>query len=162
MTRFNCGIAHSLNIGCIWHTHRRECKWNIYWRYAYRLKSDCLHFSFNKCPIDTHDSASAKFSTNSHEYKNSHFLSALLSGRFYCYLFTYLQRWLWHSSSWRRIDSDSGAKRALSCHQESHQCTNVVLNQKNILNSANFMPLDSNILGWKLISKANLARWIWN
>jgi hypothetical protein len=32
-----------------------------------RFKSDCAHFSFNKCPIYTHDGASAKFSTNSHE-----------------------------------------------------------------------------------------------
>jgi hypothetical protein len=25
---------------------------------------ECEHFSFNKCPIKTHDDASAKFSTN--------------------------------------------------------------------------------------------------
>jgi hypothetical protein len=59
-----------------------------------RLKSECVHFSFNKCPIDTHDSTSAELSINSQTdnsvgYKNSHFLSALLSGKFYCYLFTY-------------------------------------------------------------------------
>ncbi len=28
---------------------------------------DSTHFIFNKCPIYTHDGASAKFSTNSHE-----------------------------------------------------------------------------------------------
>jgi hypothetical protein len=32
-----------------------------------RFKGECPHFSFNKCPIYTHNSASAKFSTNSHE-----------------------------------------------------------------------------------------------
>ncbi len=32
-----------------------------------RFKGVCAHFSFKKCPIYTHDSASAKFSTNSHE-----------------------------------------------------------------------------------------------
>ncbi len=28
---------------------------------------ESTHFIFNKCPIYTHDSANAKFSTNSHE-----------------------------------------------------------------------------------------------
>ncbi len=28
---------------------------------------ESTHFIFNKCPIYTHDGASAKFSTNSHE-----------------------------------------------------------------------------------------------
>jgi hypothetical protein len=32
-----------------------------------RFKGECAHFSFKKCPIYTHDGASAKFSTNSHE-----------------------------------------------------------------------------------------------
>ncbi len=32
-----------------------------------RIKGECAHFSFNKCFIYTHDGASAKFSTNSHE-----------------------------------------------------------------------------------------------
>jgi hypothetical protein len=32
-----------------------------------RFKGECAHFVFNKCPIYTHDGASAKFSTNSHE-----------------------------------------------------------------------------------------------
>jgi hypothetical protein len=36
-----------------------------------RFKSECEHFSFNKCPIYTHDGASAKFNTNSHETDNS-------------------------------------------------------------------------------------------
>jgi hypothetical protein len=36
-----------------------------------RFKDDCAHFSFNKCPIYTHDGASAKFSTSSHETDNS-------------------------------------------------------------------------------------------
>jgi hypothetical protein len=36
-----------------------------------RFKGDCAHFSFNKGPIYTHDGASAKFSTNSHETDNS-------------------------------------------------------------------------------------------
>jgi hypothetical protein len=36
-----------------------------------RFKGECAQFSFNKCPIDTHDGASAKFSTNSHETDNS-------------------------------------------------------------------------------------------
>jgi hypothetical protein len=31
------------------------------------FKGECEHFSFNKCPLYTHDGASAKFSTNSHE-----------------------------------------------------------------------------------------------
>jgi hypothetical protein len=31
-----------------------------------RFKGEYAHFSFNKCPIYTHDGASAKFSTNSH------------------------------------------------------------------------------------------------
>jgi hypothetical protein len=36
-----------------------------------RFKGECEHFSFNECPIYTHDGASAKFSTNSHETDNS-------------------------------------------------------------------------------------------
>jgi hypothetical protein len=36
-----------------------------------RFKSECAHFSFNKCPIYTHDDASTKFSTNSHKTDNS-------------------------------------------------------------------------------------------
>jgi hypothetical protein len=36
-----------------------------------RFKSECAHFSFNKCPVYTHDGASAKFGTNSHERDNS-------------------------------------------------------------------------------------------
>ncbi len=35
------------------------------------FEGECAHFSFNKCPIYTHDSASDKFSTNSHETDNS-------------------------------------------------------------------------------------------
>ncbi len=35
------------------------------------FKGECAHFSFNKHPIYTHDGASAKFSTNSHETDNS-------------------------------------------------------------------------------------------
>jgi hypothetical protein len=36
-----------------------------------RFKGECEHFRFNKCPIYTHDGASAKFSTNSQEKDNS-------------------------------------------------------------------------------------------
>jgi hypothetical protein len=36
-----------------------------------RFKGEYAHFSFNKCPIYTHDGAGAKFSTNSHETDNS-------------------------------------------------------------------------------------------
>ncbi len=36
-----------------------------------RFKGECEHFRFNKCPIYTHDVASAKFSTNSQEMDNS-------------------------------------------------------------------------------------------
>ncbi len=32
-----------------------------------RFKGEWGQFSFNKCPFYTHDGASAKFSTNSHE-----------------------------------------------------------------------------------------------
>ncbi len=32
-----------------------------------RFKGECAHFSLKKCPIYTHDGASAKFSPNSHE-----------------------------------------------------------------------------------------------
>ncbi len=35
------------------------------------FKGESAQFSFNKCPIPTHDGASAKFSTNSHETDNS-------------------------------------------------------------------------------------------
>ncbi len=35
------------------------------------FQDECAHFSFNKCPIYTHDGASAKFSTNSHKTDNS-------------------------------------------------------------------------------------------
>ncbi len=35
------------------------------------FKGDYAHFSFNKCPIYTHDGASAKISTNSQETDNS-------------------------------------------------------------------------------------------
>ncbi len=36
-----------------------------------RFKGECSHFSFKKCPIYTHDGASAKFSTKSHETDKS-------------------------------------------------------------------------------------------
>ncbi len=36
-----------------------------------RFKDECEHFSFNKCPISTHDGASAKFSIKSHVTDNS-------------------------------------------------------------------------------------------
>ncbi len=36
-----------------------------------RVKGECGHFRINKCPIYTHDDASAKFSTNSQEMDNS-------------------------------------------------------------------------------------------
>ncbi len=36
-----------------------------------RFKGDCAQFSFNRCPIFTHDGASVKFSTNSQETDNS-------------------------------------------------------------------------------------------
>jgi hypothetical protein len=36
-----------------------------------RFKGECAHFSFNKCPIYTHDGASAKFSTIPRETDNS-------------------------------------------------------------------------------------------
>ena len=36
-----------------------------------RFQGECAHFSFNKWLIYTHDGASAKFSTNSHETDNS-------------------------------------------------------------------------------------------
>jgi hypothetical protein len=36
-----------------------------------RFKGESAHFSFNKCPIYTHDGASAKFSTYSQEMDNS-------------------------------------------------------------------------------------------
>ncbi len=36
-----------------------------------RFKGECAHFSFSKCHIYTHDGASAKFITNSHETDNS-------------------------------------------------------------------------------------------
>jgi hypothetical protein len=38
-------------------------------RFTFTLES--THFIFNKCPSYTHDSASAKFSTNSHKTDNS-------------------------------------------------------------------------------------------
>ena len=41
-----------------------------------RFKGECEHFSFNKCPIYTHDGASAKFSPNSQEMDNSAWLGA--------------------------------------------------------------------------------------
>ncbi len=41
-----------------------------------RFKGECEHFSFNKCPVYTHDSASAKFNTNSQEADNSACLPA--------------------------------------------------------------------------------------
>jgi hypothetical protein len=36
-----------------------------------RFKGECAQFSFNKCLTYTHDGASAKFNTNSHEMDNS-------------------------------------------------------------------------------------------
>jgi hypothetical protein len=32
-----------------------------------RFKGECAHFIFNEGPIHTHDGASAKFTSNSHE-----------------------------------------------------------------------------------------------
>jgi hypothetical protein len=36
-----------------------------------RFKGECAHFRFIKCPIYTHDGASVKYNTNSHETDNS-------------------------------------------------------------------------------------------
>ncbi len=36
-----------------------------------RFKGECGQFSFNRCPVYTHDGASAKSSTNSQETDNS-------------------------------------------------------------------------------------------
>ncbi len=36
-----------------------------------KIKGDCAHFSFNKCPIYTHDGASTKLGNNSLETDNS-------------------------------------------------------------------------------------------
>ncbi len=36
-----------------------------------RFKGEGAKFSFNKCPIYTHDGASARFSTNSQETDNN-------------------------------------------------------------------------------------------
>ncbi len=36
-----------------------------------RFKGECAQFSFNRCPIYTHDGASGKFSTISQETDNS-------------------------------------------------------------------------------------------
>jgi hypothetical protein len=36
-----------------------------------RFKGECAHFSFNKCPIYTHDGASAKCSTNPQQTDDS-------------------------------------------------------------------------------------------
>ncbi len=33
----------------------------------HKFKGECAHFIFNKGPIETHDGASAKYSTNAHE-----------------------------------------------------------------------------------------------
>ncbi len=50
------------------------------------LKGECEHFRFNKCPIYTHDGASAKFSTNSQGMDNSVYcrLSAKIRSIFIC------------------------------------------------------------------------------
>jgi hypothetical protein len=53
-----------------WHLHPRECKWEygtLVEDKMYTFTLESKHFIFNKCPIYTHDGASAKFSTNSHE-----------------------------------------------------------------------------------------------
>ncbi len=39
-------------------------KWTLVEDKMRRFKGECAHFSFNKCPIYTHDGASAKFDTN--------------------------------------------------------------------------------------------------
>ncbi len=36
-----------------------------------RFKFECAQFSFNECSVYTHDGASAKFSTNTHETDQS-------------------------------------------------------------------------------------------
>ncbi len=41
----------------------------------HRRKGECAHFRCNKCPIYTHDGASAKFKTNSHEMAYSVLIS---------------------------------------------------------------------------------------
>ncbi len=50
---------------------------------------ECALFSFNKCPIYTHDGASAKFSTNSHEtgYSASYKMGP---GDAHCYMFFFI------------------------------------------------------------------------
>ncbi len=50
----------------------------------FRVKSE--HYSFNKCPIYTHDGESAKFGTNSQEMDNS----AVVKKRVIFYYHTYV------------------------------------------------------------------------
>ncbi len=52
--------------------HRRGRKFGTLVEDKMRMfNGKCAQFSFIKCPIDTHDGASAKFSTNSQEKVNS-------------------------------------------------------------------------------------------
>ncbi len=63
-----------------------------------RFKGECAHFSFNKCPVYTHDGAIAKFSTNSHKTNNSVVLSASSArAQYICFkpLGPFFRHWLW-------------------------------------------------------------------
>jgi hypothetical protein len=44
-----------------------------------RFKGECAQFSFTRCPIYTHDGASAKFSTNSQETDSSALLVLVIA-----------------------------------------------------------------------------------
>jgi hypothetical protein len=44
-----------------------KLNWTLVEAKMFTFTLESTHFIFNKCPIYTHDGASAKFSTNSHE-----------------------------------------------------------------------------------------------
>ncbi len=52
-----------------------------------KMRSECAHFSFNKCLIYTHDSASDKFNTNSRETDKSVYVNIIYI--YYIYIISF-------------------------------------------------------------------------
>jgi hypothetical protein len=90
---------------------------------------ESMHFIFNKCPIYTHDGASAKFSTNSHETDysagNHNSNSQKLE----------LPRW-WPSTAARETWIIQGALRATPRKNTDEKENQIFLKYKEIQNGA--------------------------
>ncbi len=78
-----------------------------------RFKVEYAHFSFNKCPIYTHDGASAEFSTNSHETDKDNSVFHVKTPFFFLSIIEFCPRYLPVRSAHPSLLAHWYAKKAL-------------------------------------------------